>query len=664
MSAALRTRWRRRAAGAGVFALLTCLGGTALAETCAVVPGASEFTIEDLGRVVFEELSTDRAADSVRFGGSVCLEVAGARVTIRAEALEVERLSGQPLVTGARAEVRTGPWLLGATQLWASAGGVRLEAATLQGDGVVGLADMLELRVSDGALTGTGLVVATPSLRVDMAAGSFDGRVLSGSEVAFSTCDCPPQEAGLRLEGRTARYALDTGVLEVEHGSLVIAGVRVPLPARVTLSEETLASVRLPFALVRDDRRGWLLELVERVEDGVRVGGDVALSDLQPPRVRTSIVAADDQASLALSLTSGGLAMHTTMTRPLADDLTMTLSQRIGGGLADPLQDAVIALRYGPDQALAALPPGATAASLETALALTAQRRGGVEVASARALAALRVDVASERSTLGTLRVRSEAGASGYAAFPDAQYWWGLTPRWELRFPQLSVTLRHVYRGVVGRSPFDDEVDLVEPRQRTTAQLGTRAADGAWRLDLEVRFDWLADARRPGQRLGVERLRLVGRADAIAAADGGPALRWSGTLELAGLVDPRVDRDAYARVGVRALWPDAAPELALEATLGLVPGALAMRELTLAASLPLRWREPDLELRPYLAFDVWPALRGEGWPVLRAHGLALVWASAYGTLDVAYRSESDGSATSSLAFRVDVREPRLEDLQR
>ncbi len=647
-----------------MFALLTSLGGMALAVTCAVVPGASEFTIEDVGRVVFEELSTDRAADSVRFGGAVCLEVAGDRITIRAEVLEAERLSGQPLVTGAWAQVSSGPWLLGATRLWASAGGVRLEVATLQGDGLVGLADVLELRVSDGVLTGTGLVVATPSLRVDLAEGTFDGRVLSGNEVALSTCDCPPHEAGLRLEGRTVRYALDTGVLEVEYGSLVIAGVRVPLPSPLTLSEEALANVRLPFALVRDDRRGWLLELVERVEHGVRLGADVALSDLRPPRVRTSIRAADDQASLALSLTSGGLAVHTTMTRPLADDLTLRLSQRLTGGLADPLQDAVIALRYGPDQALAAVAPGATVASLETALALTAQRRGTVELASARALAALRVDVASERSTLGTLRVRSEAGASGYAAFPDAQYWWGLTSRWELRAAPLSVTLTHVYRGVVGRSPFDDEVDLVEPRQRTTAQLAMRAADDAWRLDLDVRFDLLADARRPGQRQGVERLRLVGRTSALALADGGPTLRWSGTLELAGLVDPRVDRDAFARVGVRALWPDAAPELALEATVGLVPGALAMRELTLAASVPLRWREPDLELRPYLAYDVWPTLRGESWPVLRAHGLALVWASRYGTLDVAYRSESDGSATSSIGFRVDVRQPRLQDLQR
>ena len=645
-------------------ALLAGLASTALAETCAIVPGASEFSIEDLGRVVFEELSTDRAADSVRFGGGVCLEVAGERITIRAQVLEVEGLSSHPVVIGERAEVRSGPWLLGAARLWASAGGVRLEVATLQGDGVVGLADVLELRVADGMFTGEALVVATPSLRVDLAEGSFDGRVLSGTEVALSSCDCPPQEAGLRLEGRAARYALDTGVLELEHGVLVVPGLRLPLPALVTLSETALERLRLPFALVRDDRRGWLVELLERVEDGARVGGDVALSDLRPPRVRTSIVAADDQASLALSLTSGGLAVRTALTRPLTEDLTLTFSQRLAGGLATPLQDAAVALRYGPDQALAELAPGATAVRLTTALALTAQRRDGVELASARALAALRLDVASERSRLGTLRVRAEAGASGYAAFPDAQYWWGLTPRWELRLPRLSVTLTHVYRGVAGRSPFGDEVDRMEPRQRTTLQLGTRAADGGWRLDLEVRFDWLEDARRPGQTVGVERLRLVGRTAASAATAGGPTLAWSGTLELAGLVDPRVDRDAFARLGVRAVWPDAAPELGLETTVGLVPGALELRELTLAAGLPLRWREPDIELRPYLAYDVWPTLRGESWPVLRAHGLALVWVSRYGTLDVSYRSESDGSATSALAFRVEVREPRLEDLQR
>ena len=664
MSPAPQTPWPRRAARAALLALLAWFGSTALAETCAVVPGASEFTIEDVGRVVFEELSTDRAADSVRFGGGVCLEVAGQRITIRAQALEVVGLSSRPVVIGEGADVRSGPWLLGASRLWASAAGVRLEVATLQGDGVVGLADVLELRVADGVLTGTALMVATPSLRVDMAEGSFDGLALSGTDVTVSTCDCPPQQAGLRLEGRAARYALDTGVLELEHGALVVSGVRLALPALVTLSEAALERVRLPFALVRDERRGWLVELVERVEDGARVRGDVALSDLRPPRVRASIVAADDQASLALSLTSGGLAVRTALVRPLSEDVTLTFSQRLTGGLADPLQDAAIALRYGPDQALAELAPGATALSLTTALGLTAQRRDGVEVASARALAALRLDVASERTSVGTLRVRTEAGTSSYAAFPDRQSWWGLAPRWEVRLPRLSVTLIHVYRGVAGRSPFDDEVDLMEPRQRTSLQVGTRADDGGWRLDLEVRFDWLADARRPGQRVGVERLRLVGRTAALAATEGGPTLAWSGTLELAGLVDPRVDRDAFARLGVRAVWPDAAPELGLETTLGLVPGALELREVTLAAGLPLRWREPAIELRPYLAFDVWPTLRGEAWPVLRAHGLALVWESRYGTLDVSYRSESDGSATSAFAFRVEVREPQLEDLQR
>ncbi len=647
-----------------LLALLALPSAFAQLEGCAVVPGASEFAIEDLGRVVFEELRTDRAADSVRFGGGVCLEVAGERIVIRAESLELEGIDGRPRVTGEGAEVRSGAWLLGAQRLHASAEGLRLEVATLTGEGLVGLADWLELRVADGLLTGAGLVIATPSLRLDLGEGSFDGRLLSGRGVVLSTCDCPPSQAGIRLEGEAASYALDEAELRLERGALLVDGLRLPLPAHLTLSEAALEQVRLPLSLLRDERRGWLLVLPERVEQGVRLAADLAFTDLEPPRLRATIAAADEQASLALSLTSGGIELRTRAVRPLADGLILTLSQRLSAGQDEPLQDAVIALSYGPDQSLTALPAGARAGRVETALALTAQRLDGVERASARALVALRLDVAGPQSELGLVRARLEGGASGYAALPAAQQWWGVTPRWDLRRPRLSVSLTHAYRGVSGRSPFDTEVDRVEPRQLTSVLLVARGLEDAWRLDLDARYSWLPDRLRPGRRNGIQRLRLVARTAPEALGDAGVTLAWSGTIELAGWLDPRAERDAFVRLGVQARWPDAAPELGLGATLGLVPGAVGIRDLTLAVGGPLRWPEQGIELRPYLAYDVWPALRGSGWPILRAHGLALVWAGRYGTLDVAYRSESDGSVTSSLAFRVAVREPSLEDLLR
>ena len=662
----MNARGRRSARCRTSLAALALLAWSAVAqaESCAVVPGASEFTIEDLGRVVFEELATDGAAHSVSFGGGVCLEVAGERITIRAESLQVSGLDGEPRVSGGGAQVRAGGWLLGAVRLEASAAGVRLEDATLNGDGLVGLAQALELRIADGLLTGFGLIVATPSLRVDMAEGSFDGRVLQGRDVALSTCDCPPSEAGVRLEGDSATYALDTAVLELGRGALRLGGLRIPLPAAITLSEAELAQLRLPLTLVRDERRGWLIGLPEHAADGVSAVADFALSELEPPRLRSAITATAGRDSLGLSLTSGGVEVRTATSRELSPDLTLSLAQRLRVGLIDPMQDASIGLAYGADRPLTALPAGRVAGRVQTTVGLTAQRRGGVELASARALGALRLDVAGEQSDLGIVRVRFEAGATGYAALPGSQLWWSAAPRWDLRRPRLAVTLTHLHRAVVGRSPFDRRVDLVEPRELTTLTVAWRAEADTWRLELDVRYSWLPDGTRPGLRVGPERLRLVAHTAPLPLAEHAPTLQWSGALELAGWIDPRVDRDAFARLGVRSLWPDARPELGLSATLGLVPGAAGLRDVTLSAGTPLRWPAHGLELRPYLAYDVFPALRGSGWPILRAHGLAIVWQSPYGTLDAAYRSEPDGSVTSSLAFRVEVREPTLEDLRR
>jgi hypothetical protein len=657
---------RRRAPSRVLLAALALHAwpAAAWATTCAVVPGASEFAIEDVGRVVFEQLATDRSAASVTFGGGVCLEVAGERITIRAESLRVSGLDGVPLVSGEGAVVRSESWLLGAVRLEASQALVRLEDATLSGDGLVGLARVLELRTSDGSITGSDLMVATPSVRVDLAEGSFDGRVLEGRGVALSTCDCPPSEAGLRLEGDTFAYELDTEVLRLGRGALRVGGVRIPLPSAVTLSEAELAQLRLPLTVARDERRGWLIGLPERAEDGVTTVADLALSDLEPPRLRSAISAAAGGGSLALALTSGGVEVRTAATRPLGSAVTLSLSQRLRVGLVDPMQDAVVRLAYGPDRALTAVPPGGVAGRAEAALGLTAQRRGDVELASARALAAVRLDAASAQSELGTVRLRLEAGATGYAALPASQLWWSAAPRWDLRRPGFTATLAHAHRAVLGQSPFDRRVDLVEPLELTTLAVTWRGADDAWRLDGEARYSWLLDDRRPGRRVGPERLRLVGRTGAVALVEGGPTLQFSGALEVAGWADPRPERDAFVRLSVRAVWPDARPELGVAATVGLVPGATGFRDLTVSAGTPLRWPDRGLELRPYVAYDVWPTLAGAGWPILRAHGLALVWQSPYGTLDAGYRSEPDGSVTSSLAFRVEARQPTLEDLRR
>ena len=646
-----------------MLALGAVVWGAVWADTCAVVPGASEFTIEAVGRVVFEELRTDRAADAVQFGGGACLEVAGERITIRAESLDVRGLSTAPRVTGSAAEVRSGPWLLGAEMLEATGQWVRLERATLVGEGLVGLAERLELVIADGVLQAQRLSVATPSLRFDLHAARFDGTSLQGEDVVLTTCDCPPAEAGVRLEAWVVRYALTSGVVELEHGTLLLEGVRLPLPPLLTLSEEALADLRLPLTLSHDERRGLLVELVERQTAGGRVRADLAFSDARPPRARAYLSARDGPAEVALVLTSGGADVRVGTSFELGNGVGLQLSQRLAGGLVERVQDAAVTLSLGPDRALTALPAGGFGARAEVTAALSAQQLDSRTVATPRLAAIGRVDAASPAGRLGTLRLRIEAGATGYAVVPGGQHWLGLAPRWDARFGVVRVTMGHGFRAVWGSTPFDDEVDAVATRHLSTLQLALRPESDEWRANAEVRYDWRPDATRPEPHRGVERLRVDGRWRVGLPSGGGVVTTLAATVELAGWLDPRANRDAFASVGVDLAWPVSGAEFGLGATVSLLSEAPGLRSLTVAGSAPLRPDGSGLELRPYLALDVWPTLSGVGWPAVRGHGLGLLWESRYGTLDVAYRSELDGSLTSSLAFRVELREPRLEDLR-
>lgn len=643
--------------------LAAVAAGAAWADTCAVVPGASEFTIADVGRVVFEELRTDRAADAVLFGGGVCLEVAGERITVRAERLDVRDLGTAPRVTGAAAEVRSGPWLLGAEALEATGERVRLERATLVGEGLVGLAERLDLLVADGVLRAERVSVATPSLRLDLRAARFDGVRLEGEDVVLSTCDCPPAQAGVRLEGRGVRYALASGVVELEHGTLLLETVPVPLPPLLTLSEALLADLRAPLTLSRDERRGWLLELVERSAEGGRVRADVALEDIEPPRARVYLSARDGPADVALVLTSGGADVRVGAAFELGREVELRLSQRFAGGLAERVQDAALRLSFGPDRALAAVPAGGFGTYAEGTAALSAQQFGRRTVATPRVGGLVRFDAASPAAALGVLRLRAEAGATGYAVMPGGQQWLDLTSRWDARFGLARVAASHAYRAVWGTSPFDDEVDAVAARHLSALQLALRPDGGVWRADVEVRYDWRPDATRPAPHRGLERLRADARWRFDGLAGTAVATTLTTTVDAAGWLDPRAERDAFARFGVDVAWPDSRVEVGIGVTFSLLRDAPGLRSLSVAGSAPLRPGGSSVEVRPYLALDVWPTLRGAGWPIVRGHGLGVLWESRYGTLDLAYRSEPDGSVTSSLAFRIEAREPRLEDLR-
>ena len=664
MTAGLRTRGVVRARRRGfVLALVLAFFGAVWAETCLSVPGASELTVADLGRVVFQELSTDRAADAARFEGGVCIEVAGERATIRADRIDVFHLTTDPTVRALGAVVSADGWRFGAVSLEANAHTVRLRSASLEGDGFVAVARELVLDVPSATVTGSDLMAATAWARLDIHEARLNDETVVGHGVVLSTCDCPPSEARLRLESAGARMPLRGGVVEVFDGTLVLGAVRIPLGDRLEIDPAAAATFRPPFGLEFDERRGWLLTLLERDVSGGRFAADLALEGEASPRWRALLGAQEERTRLSVVLASTGVDVRTSAALPLRGAWSIRLAQRIAGGEAFGVQDAALALRHGPDQALTATPPGSVSTRFEVGTALSAERAAGAEVASPRTWTNARVDVASTAGALGVLRVRFEGGVTGALVTSDGQRWWGATPRWDARFGHVAVSLSHVYRGVAGSTPFSTELDRVEPRQLST--LALRVHDvAAWTANAEVRFDWRPDDRRPGHLRGLERARVAASALLADPARGaGPALSARVTLELAGIIDPRPERDAFARVGVDATWPDANPEISLDATLGLAPNAVSLRHITLGVGAPLRFEAQGLTLRPYLAYDVWPTLQGDGWPALRGHGLALTWETAYGMVDAAYRNAVDGTTTSSVSVRLPLRTPSLDDLR-
>jgi len=660
----IATRRRRGALVRACACIVACaLAGSAWADVCLSVPGASELTVADLGRVVFRELATDRTADTVRFEGGVCLEIAGERASITANVLVVEGLTTDPVVRAAGAVVTAGGWRFGAEELVADARSVRLRTATLVSDEFVALASEVVLDLDAETAWGRDLVAAMPWARLDLREATLDADAVYGVGVVLSTCDCPPREADVRLEGERVRVGIDDGLIELRSGTLVAGSLRVPLGPRLDIDLAAVDGLRPPLELVLDERRGWLLTLIEREREEVRWGADVALEADSEPRWRVLLAGDEGRGGFDVVLASTGVAVRTSAVLPLAGAWSLRLSQRVVGGGAFGVQDASVALRRGTDRSLARVSPGADASLLDAGIALTAERRGTGDVASPRAWASARWDAATRSGPLGTLRVRVEGGVTGAATPSSGQTWWGVTPRWDVRVGGLELTVSHVYRGVVGSTPFGTDVDRVTPRQLST--LALRVRDAPVHADLDVRYDWRVDPDRPERAIGLQRARAAVSATVIEPSSAtGVRVAARATVELAGVLDPRPGRDAFARFGVAATWPDAAPELAIDATLGLVAGSVGLRDLTLAAGTPLRWNEGDVTLRPYLALDVWPSLSGGGWPALRGHGLALEWETPYGVVDAAYRSLPDGSATSSVGFRVPVRTPSLDDLRR
>jgi hypothetical protein len=639
----------------------------AAAAACVSVPGATELTIEQLGTVIFQELTTDRAQGLVTFGGGVCLELGGVEVRVEAETMVVRTPAGATQVEAVGAVIYAEGWRLGAARFEFDSVTVRLTDVTLEGSGVVGLARSMELDLASGGMVAHTLEVLTPSVRLRAETGTFvDGDLLVVADVVASTCDCPPATAPMRVEGRRARLALRAGVLEVDEGVLVLEPLRLHLPAVLRLTEDSLASLEVPLSLgvVSEGARGWVLGLVERNDGGARVGGDVAFGRAADPRWSVALEAEEGASSVRVEARDGALTIASTHRVPLSSGLALVLAQRSEGGVvARRLQDASATLAWG----ASGRAPGSGAAvdaraSLE--FAASAQHLGGVDVAHARARGVASLGVSAPASPAGQASVRITAGATRYLGDEARQTWLAIEPHWRRTAGPLTVDVRHVWRTVDGASPFDARIDAVARASLTTVRLTLRAGD-AWRTSsaLDVRYDWRPAAAAPTGRVGLERLRLS--TSLVSAHAGRLGLAWeaAATLEAAGVLDPAPRRDAFVRASLGVTTPERRVEASVAAEYGLGAVDAGMRSLTVAGAAPFTVADGAVFVQPYLALDVWPAISGAGAVRLVGHGLFVLWETCCGLLDVGYRSLADGSVTTRLGFAIDLREPTLAGLR-
>jgi hypothetical protein len=645
-----------------LLALLLTAVASAASAACLPVEGGVELTVEGLGRVLFRELTTDRARERVTFAGGVCLELGGVEVQVVAEALTLSTTEPVSAVEAMRATVDVLGWRLVAERLVLAEGHASLEAVTLEGHDIVGRARRLEVDLQGGVMAASELELVTPTLRLSARTGTFEGGdVVTVRDAVASSCPCPPEEAPLRVEGASARLALATGLLSIDGGTLVVQGLRVPLPPSVELSEARLAQLEFPMRLgvEAEGERG----LVVGVVGSEGASADLAFGRAADPRWRlaTRVRAGGDGVDLLVR--DGGFSLAATRRLVLAPSLTLLLHHRNEGGRIDhPVQDAGIDLAWAPSWRSDGL---SLAGRFGVGAAVSAQRLPTGDVASGRTRAAASVTVVFGQAPRGEASLLMEAGATAYAGAYEGVRWLGLQPRWRRTGGPVTVDLTHVWRGVSGASPFDARVDAVAAASRTDLRLaGTASLPGSrLRAALGVRYDWLPDAPRAA-RVGFERLRGELSLELPARTPDGLAWRADLVVEGAGALDPRPRRDAFVRAAVALRHEGLAFDGGLAAELGIGPEGRGMRSLVASGAAPFRFGEGGAtSVTPYLALDVWPLLARSGGPRLVGHGVALEWETCCGLVSAAYRALPDGSTSTRFSFVLPVRLPALTDLE-
>ncbi len=619
---------------------------------CLPVAGGGALTVEGVGRVVFDELATDRVRDAATFGGRVCLAVAGSDVVFRTERLEVAGFGGPVTLEATGVRVEVPGWTLDAAALRGGPGWAELAEVTIVGADAVGLADTMRLEFASGVLVAAGLRLVTASLRLDAVSASLDGDVLVAEGARVASCDCPPEEAPVRIDAVRVRLDLaDEASALVEGGTIIAGAVRWPLGEALVLDAASVADLALPIAIGPDpDRDGaWRIALLSReVAEGARLsaswtGGDAS----QPARGGFGLEARDPGVSLAWSGASDRLSVVLRSETALGAGWRVEAAQRFeAGAIEEPVRDASLRAAHA---ASSTGIWGRGSAEFGAWTALTGQTLANREVAGPRVGVDARVGWTAPAGTV-VPGLELAFAATAYPGLDAQQTWASVRPTLAVRAGDVRVDAAHVARWVGGGSPFSARVDREAAEQRSDLVArwsGTLAADVALEASATLRYRWDADAARAGRRLGVEDLTVRVRA---TVPTGEASLGVAVDLALAGRVDPRPRRDAFATV--RATWSRERTEVGVRTTVGLEPGGV-WRDLTVFAAVPFD-ASPAWTLRPYLAVDVLAFAGGAG-PWLRGHGLDVAWRTCCGTVEVGYRSDSVDGATTHFALLLPVR---------
>jgi len=482
-------------------------------------------------------------------------------------------------------------------------------------------------------------------LRGDVA--TLKGDRLSVTAPRVTTCHCagPPL---YQVTGASASVDLQAQRIVLTGGQLDVGGLHVPLASRATIDAETLKALSLPITVeyVSGDGAAGTGLGVLLTHLGLAPGvyarlGATGLDADHPLAGVALLKGTSDGTSFTFGKASAGMRFEETSDHAITPWFDAGFDTRIlEPGNRDTLREGVLHGRVHTGVA----PLGGSAAVTLFAAA-SSQQPGGGEVAGARVGAKASLTAASPAGApWGRVTVR--VGAQG-SVYPDqAATQWGVDvePGYALTAGPVSLHASYLARLTDSGSPFTTSLDRLEPVERPSGSVSVSGSLGpGWRASarLAARYDLVGTASVDA---GLNRLDVGA---SLTRSLGGWKLTASGDAVLAGVLAPNGDRDGYLQAGLTGARGDLA--LGALARYRYAPTAAGLELLQLSAAVPIAL--PWVELRPYLALDFAPTVRGGALPAISGHGLDVTLPTCCGALELGYRDEQ---GTWTVSFAVDL----------